>query len=247
MLAGLGALALMGAAGGGGGSSNVITKIQAFATDGTQAAPTVDDYKALAVTGVTDRNLGSINNAIDALSAADVDTKGKVQEVIDAYVKILAAANGPSPAASSANPTVDDYRAIGVNLGAVGTQPAAFSLFNDVVANLSTSSVDTVAKLGGLAAVVAKVMALADGGNATLTVDVLGDGRGRVGLRRGQWQQSGRRCRGDPGCGWARRCGHLRRVDGVDHRYCRTTGIIRATARRRCRRCPTTAGWASQA
>ena len=54
MLAGLGALALMGAAGGGGGgSSNVITKIQAFATDGTQAAPTVDDYKALAVTGVT--------------------------------------------------------------------------------------------------------------------------------------------------------------------------------------------------
>lgn len=174
VLAGLGALALMGAAGGGGGgSSNVITKIQAFATDGTQAAPTVDDYKALAVTGVTDRNLGSINNAIDALSAADVDTKGKVQGVIDAYVKILAAANGPSPAASSANPTVDDYRAIGVNLGAVGTQPAAFSLFNDVVANLSTSSVDTVAKLGGLAAVVAKVMALADGGNATLTVDDL--------------------------------------------------------------------------
>ncbi|MDI9335398.1 MAG: hypothetical protein QM533_13595 [Cytophagales bacterium] len=172
----VGALALGG--GKGGGSSNTPdaataaqNKITAYANDGTATAPTLADYTAIGVTGVTIGNLAALNSAVDALTSTNVDSKAKLQIVIDAYNKILAEANGAAADATlGSNPLVGDYTAIGANIGTAAVSAASLSLLNDVIGSLTTTAVDTIAEINALAAVVDKVMGAAAGGTGTLTV-----------------------------------------------------------------------------
>ena len=60
-----------------------LVKIAAYATDNTSAAPSLEDYTAAGVTGVTTSNLAAVNSAIDALDGADVDTTAEVQAVVN--------------------------------------------------------------------------------------------------------------------------------------------------------------------
>jgi hypothetical protein len=60
-----------------------LVKIAAYATDNTNAAPTVEDYTAAGVTGVTTSNLAAVNAAVDALTGANVDTTTEVQAVVN--------------------------------------------------------------------------------------------------------------------------------------------------------------------
>ena len=170
--AGVGVAAL--AVGGkGGGSSEVTaaqtaqTRINAYAADGSAAAPSVIDYGTVGVSGVTATNVAAINSAVDGLSAAEVDSLAKLQIVVDAYNKILSEANGSTADASPGNnPTAAQYAAIGANIGEAATKPENLTLLDDVLANKSAVDVDTIAEVNALALAVNAVMTSAAGGVA---------------------------------------------------------------------------------
>lgn len=87
-------LTLFTACGGGGGStapsaqSIAIDKIEVYATSGG-TSPTVADYVAAGVTGVTEDNLAEINEVVEGLSAEDVDTEAELQALADALGIVL--------------------------------------------------------------------------------------------------------------------------------------------------------------
>jgi hypothetical protein len=171
---------LLGATGGGGSGGNApaadtavtaLAKVLAFAKDGSQAAPTTTDYTDAGVKGVGNANLAAINNAVDTLPVDSVDTKEELQAVVDAYNKILSEANSnATDATPGSNPQASDYAAIGANIGLAISNTTALALLNDVVANLATTAVDTVAEINAIAVVVDKVMNAAAGTPATLTL-----------------------------------------------------------------------------
>lgn len=147
------------------------SKVTAYANDGAGAAPVLADYAAIGVTGVTAGNLAAINSAVDALAGTSVDTKAKLQTVIDAYNKILAEANGSTADATpNSNPLASDYAAIGANIGLAATSASALGLLNDVIGGLATAAVDTVAEINALAVVIDKVMNAAAGTASALSV-----------------------------------------------------------------------------
>jgi hypothetical protein len=176
-VAGLAAALALGGSGGKGGSgtadasATAVTKVSAYAGDNTQPAPAVTDYTDIGIRGVTDTNLAAINNAVDTLAPANVDTKAKIQTVVDAYVKILAEANGAAADASvGSSPTASDYSTIGANIGLSSTNTTALGLLNEVVGNLNTTAIDTVAEINALAVVVDKIMNTAAGSSSNLTI-----------------------------------------------------------------------------
>jgi hypothetical protein len=180
VLAGLAGALTLGSLGGKSGgdapvvdtSAVAIAKVSAYAANGTNPAPSVTDYSNIGIKGVTDTNLAAINNAVDNLAATNVDSKAKLQTVVDAYAKILAEANGSTADATPGNnPLASDYAAIGANVGLAATNTTALGLLNDVVANLTTTAVDTIAEINAIAAVVDKVMnSAAAAAPAALTV-----------------------------------------------------------------------------
>jgi len=77
--------------GGGGGSSSstpsigeetAIDRIENYAS-GRGSAPTVADYTAAGVSGVTEDNLDEVNNLIAGLTAEEVDTQAEIQVLIN--------------------------------------------------------------------------------------------------------------------------------------------------------------------
>ncbi len=139
-----------------------VASIVSYADDSSQAAPTLGTYTNAGLSGVTAANLAAINSGIDANAATGVHTKLEMQGLIDAYTVILAEANGSAADATpTVNPTAAQYAAIGANIGAAATDAESLGLLNDVVANLNTANVDTVAEINALAATVDKIMNLA--------------------------------------------------------------------------------------
>ena len=115
--------------------ANALTVIQAYA-DGGVTVPTVTDYEEAGVEGVNAANLALVNAEVDTAvnNAADVDTVGKIQALVDGVLADALAkiedynnGDGTTPAALSA----DDYTAAGVegvsddNLAAVNAQVLA--------------------------------------------------------------------------------------------------------------------------
>jgi hypothetical protein len=146
-------------------------KISAYAADGNQTPPTVEDYTNAGVKGVNSGNLAAINSAVDALQSANVDSKTNTQIVVDAYSKILAEANGAAADATpGVNPLASDYQAIGANVSLANSNTAALSLLNEVVGNLTTTAIDSVAKINAVAAVIDKVMIAAAGSPANMNI-----------------------------------------------------------------------------
>jgi hypothetical protein len=172
-------LAILGGAlalgGGGKGSSSAApdaataaqSKISTFANDAAQAAPAAADYTALGVTGVTSGNLAAINSAIDALASTNVDSKAKVQAVVDAFKLILAEANGTlEDDTPTIDPTAAQYALIGANIGAASAGSVNLSLLNDALGELASTAVDTINEINALAASANAVMTGAAGGTA---------------------------------------------------------------------------------
>jgi hypothetical protein len=183
-LVGLGGLALAAAGGGGGGGSAIssppsttdaastaLNKITTYANDGSQAAPTIADYADAGITAVGAVNLIAINSAVDTLSSTNVDSRVKLQAVVDAYNKILLEANGTAvDATPGSNPSANDYAIIGANIGTSVSNTTALSLLNGVIGNHTIASVDTIGEINAIATVVDKVMSLSSGTATTLTI-----------------------------------------------------------------------------
>ena len=115
-----------------------IDKIADYAETGA-VAPATTDYAAAGVTGVSSANLAAINDAINSQNGADntlgtVDDRGdadsaaEVQAIVNAYNKIITAADGNDSNVPT-QPTAADYAAIGVT----GVTEASAALLSDVV------------------------------------------------------------------------------------------------------------------
>jgi hypothetical protein len=172
-----GIVAIAGSGGGKGGNDaaaleTALAKVIAFAGDATKPTPTTADYSSIGIKGVSEANLGAINSAIDALAATSVDSKTKIQDVVDAYSKILGEANGAvADTTLGSNPTVGDYEMIGASIGQANTNPNALVLLNEVIGNLTPTAVDSIAEVNALASVVDKVITTSSGiNNVTLTI-----------------------------------------------------------------------------
>ena len=161
-----------------GSGVNSIAKIQAIATaaaaqvrsmalavisvyDGSNTVPTLDNYTNAEVTGVTSGNLAAINSAIAVLSASATDTTVEVQAVVDAYIAILAAADGLNN--DNANLSSMQFQALGLTSidSAVET-----SLLNDVIDVSGAAAVTPQSKLVAMAEAVSGIMATAAGNSA---------------------------------------------------------------------------------
>jgi hypothetical protein len=127
----------------------------AQSNNATATTPSLAQYDALGVTGVTTQNLASVN---DALNDADItgvqaNTAAKVQAIVDGFNAILTNADGTANNAS--NPTQTNYAAIGVS----GVDTAQeVSLLGDVIDGKAPGDVDRVSKVQTLADAVQAVM-----------------------------------------------------------------------------------------
>ena len=153
------------------------TKVAALAIigayDGTNTVPTTETYGAAGVTGVTAGNLGAINNAVAGLPTVATDTTAEVQAVVDAYLAILAEANGADPDATPGlNPTAAQYVTIGATV-AGALSGAGLTLLNDVIGALPSTGVDTVVEIEALAGPAGRVATTAAGGMPTPALSVV--------------------------------------------------------------------------
>ena len=168
--------------------------IETYAKDGI-TAPQTSDYVQYGVTKVDDSNVAAINSAIDAQGGTDatpgnpddsddVDTTPKVQAIVDAYLTILATADGA--ANNSDNPLASDYAAIGVT--DVNDDAEELLLLGEVIDGLATTDVDAVSEVQAYADAVQSVMEAAAGDASKPTKDELqklgieGVSAGNIGL-----------------------------------------------------------------
>lgn len=151
----------------------------AYADQDSNPAPTQQDYLNIGVTSRVDSsNLSAINDAIRVLDKSSVDTLPEVQGVVDAYRKILGDAQGASDSSarqSTTDPTLSDFRTIGVTAGKAVTagdtqQAAALNLLDDVLIRKTSSSVNTVDEINALVKVIDKVMTLAAGADPAIAL-----------------------------------------------------------------------------
>ena len=149
-------------------NATALAKITSYGTTGTTATPTVNDYTEAGFKDVTSGNVSAINNAIASVKA---DSNAKVSDVVTAYLKILAEANGTNADATpNADPLLSDYQALGVqplNTLTDAQKPNYLSLLNDIVKNRLVADIITVAKLSALSAMAEKIILIAAGNTGT--------------------------------------------------------------------------------
>jgi len=154
-------------------SATALAKVTSYAATASSSAPsatpTVADYNDLGFSAVNTNNLSAINNGI---ATAKPNTSDKVTAVVGAYLKILDEANGTSPDATSTDPLLTDYQALGVQTVSTLTNDQKtnhLSLLNDIIKTRLVADVNTVAKITALSAVAEKIVLLAAGNTGAST------------------------------------------------------------------------------
>jgi hypothetical protein len=129
----------------------------------TPANSAVNGYSALTAT-----ELAYLNSTADKLGASAISTPAQAQATLEAYLRIIQEANGSATDANaSLNPTAADLGLVGVTGDAADGSKEASKLMLDAIANLSSTSVDTVAELQALASTATKLMTEAAASTAT--------------------------------------------------------------------------------
>ncbi|MDT7524485.1 Ig-like domain-containing protein [Rhodoferax sp. TBRC 17198] len=129
--------------------ASVLTGLQSYNGANGQSAPTTQTYKDIGVTGVDAGNIASINDALKGLPGANKDTAAEVQGIVDAYRKVLAAADAVAGNTDAANlPSLAEYGKIGVSEVTTITQAA---LLGSVIDGKNKIDADTVSEIKALA------------------------------------------------------------------------------------------------
>jgi|GEM_PF-5307629 len=126
-----------------------IQKIASYADDKTNPEPTLDDYIAAKVDGVTADNLAAVNALVDAENKTDVDTEAEIEGLIsNASAQLTAIQKIANYADDKTNlePTLDDYTAAKVD-GVTADNVAAV---NALVDGVNKTDSDTEAEIEGL-------------------------------------------------------------------------------------------------
>ncbi len=139
---------------------------------------TVAVFAKAGVVGVNDNNLGAMNSALNSadVTATQTDTTPEVQDLVNAYITVLALADGGSNAGTAASAL--QYSLIGVQGISTATTGATSvstsskaSLLSDIIDKKAFTAVDTVAEVQALADMVSNVMLAANGSTAGLTLN----------------------------------------------------------------------------
>lgn len=146
----------------------------------TTLAPTATDWANVSVfsartdgsgkfDAINANQLAYLNTAVAVLPAASVDTTAKLQTIVDAYARIIQEANGSAAADANAslNPLAGDFATVGVSSAASGSQVETLLL--DIIANRSSTEVDTLTKLQAMADTAAKILQAAAGSSVSFT------------------------------------------------------------------------------
>jgi hypothetical protein len=145
-----------------------LATISAYANGGS-TAPSVSDFADAGVTGVDSSNLAAINALIASLSGTDVDSPAELQAVIDAYLAVLAAADGTR----NNNATLTSAQFASLGMSQIDSA-VELSLMNRVLDTATSSQVDTGAELQALGDTVAGIFVTAAGGTASPAVTAAG-------------------------------------------------------------------------
>ena len=147
-----------------------LATITAYAnTDGTSSAPSLSSFTAAGVTGVDSSNLAKINSLIASLAGTQVDTAAELQAVIDAYLAVLAAADGTRN--NNASLTAAEFAALGMSQIDSAVER---SLLNQVLDTATSAQVDTGAEMQALGASVSGIFVTAAGGTASPALSAAG-------------------------------------------------------------------------
>ena len=147
---------------------------------GSAPIPSTQTYVTAGVSGVLDGNRDAMNSALAVIGPLASDTVVEIQAIVDAFLGILAEANGAAPDLTpGVNPTVEQYALVGATV-AGGLTARELALMNDSVGAQETTAVDTVAKLNALAAAAARVLATAAGGSPSPVLSVADLSRLRI-------------------------------------------------------------------
>ncbi|MCP1575000.1 hypothetical protein J2S30_003379 [Herbaspirillum rubrisubalbicans] len=157
---------------------NAQTRINAYAEDATQNAPTLADYTGMGVTGADRVGVSALNSVLAGakIGAAQVTSPELLQGIVDAFERILSEANetptsGNRPASDQDlvddatpgnDPLAAHYTTLGLTIWGL-TDPAGpsdktaehLSLLNDALKHKSRDQVDSLSKLEALGAAVA--------------------------------------------------------------------------------------------
>ncbi|PCH58534.1 MAG: hypothetical protein COC19_08410, partial [SAR86 cluster bacterium] len=138
-----------------------LEKIAAYADSNSNPIPTLADYMAAIVTGITSSNVAAINSALDDadITATQADSAAKIQMIVDAYAAIITSADGGIE--DGTDPSKTQYDAIGVN--GVNDDVEELKLLGEVIDGKSYADIDTVEEVQGYAEAVQAVMSAANG------------------------------------------------------------------------------------
>ncbi len=138
---------------------------------------TVAVFDKAGVVGVNINNLSAVNSALNSadVTATQTDTTPEVQDLVNAYITVLALADGGSNVGTAASAL--QYSLIGVQgistatVGATSVSTSSkASLLSDIIDKKAFTTVDTVAEVQALADMVCNVMLAANGSTAGLTL-----------------------------------------------------------------------------
>ena len=129
-------------------------------------APTLDDYAAAGVHGVTASNLALINDALatNAVNEASVNTTLEIQALVDAYTLVVRAANGLETQ-GVVKPSALQYSLLGLTGidPAISDSTSRSNLLGDVIDRKLFADIDTVSEIQTLLDAVNNVLNAANG------------------------------------------------------------------------------------
>ena len=146
-------------------SISALNKIEDYADDNTKAIPSVADYEAAGVVGVTEDNLDYVNSLVDAKVSNDVDTVEELQAIIsnavDSIDAINAIVNYADTNGTSTTPTTSNYTNIGVNI----PDNTTVEDINEIIATMNPEDVDTASEIQDIIASVSALNVIEDYAN----------------------------------------------------------------------------------
>jgi hypothetical protein len=123
----------------------------ATAADATRVTtPSLANYAGAGIQGVDSSNIEAVNSAINRVRVKDV---AGVQNVLTAYQKLFAKANGTGADNTTNDPTLADYQTLNIKLSSemIANQNQQIDLLNDIIKHRTSTDINTVAKVDALA------------------------------------------------------------------------------------------------
>ncbi len=135
----------------------------ATAADATRVTtPSLANYAGAGIQGVDSSNIEAVNSAINRVRVKDVTG---VQNVLTAYQKLFAKANGTGADNTTNDPTLADYQTLNIKLSSemIANQNQQIDLLNDIIKNRTSTDINTVAKVDALANIADRIVLNAKG------------------------------------------------------------------------------------